>query len=38
MGLSFLAPFFFAGLVALTVPILVHLTYRQKGTIVPFLP
>ena len=36
MGLSFLAPFFFAGLAALLVPILVHLTYRQKATIVPF--
>ena len=36
MGLSFLAPFFFAGLAALLVPILVHLTYRQKATVVPF--
>lgn len=36
MGLSFLAPVFFAGLAALAIPILVHLTYRQKATIVPF--
>ena len=36
MGLSFLAPFFFAGLAAVLVPILVHLTYRQKATVVPF--
>lgn len=36
MGLSFLAPIFFAGLAALAVPILVHLTYRQKATVVPF--
>ena len=36
MGLSFLAPFFFAGLAALAIPIIVHLTYRQKATVVPF--
>lgn len=36
MGLSFLAPIFFAGLAALAIPILVHLTYRQKATVVPF--
>ena len=36
MGLSFLAPLFFAGLAALAIPVLVHLTYRQKATIVPF--
>lgn len=36
MGLSFLAPLFLAGLAALIIPILVHLTYRQKATVVPF--
>ena len=36
MGLSFLAPLFFAGLAALAIPIIVHLTYRQKATVVPF--
>ncbi len=36
MGLSFLAPLFFAGLAALAIPVLIHLTYRQKATIVPF--
>jgi hypothetical protein len=36
MGLSFLAPLFLAGLAALTIPILVHLTHRQKATVVPF--
>jgi len=36
MGLSFLAPLFFAGLAAIAIPILIHLTYRQKATIIPF--
>ncbi len=36
MGLSFLAPLFFAGLAALAIPVLIHLTHRQKATIVPF--
>ncbi len=36
MGLSFLAPLFAVGLAALAIPILVHLTYRQKTTIVRF--
>jgi hypothetical protein len=36
MGLSFLAPLFFAGLVALAIPVLIHLTHRQKATVVPF--
>jgi len=36
MGLSFLAPLFFAGLAALAIPVLIHLTYRQKATVVPF--
>jgi len=36
MGLSFLAPIFFAGLAALAIPILVHLTYRQKANVVAF--
>ena len=36
MGLSFLAPLFFAGLAALAIPVLIHLTYRQKAIIVPF--
>ena len=36
MGLSFLAPLFAFGLAAIAIPILIHLTYRQKATIVPF--
>ncbi|MCH7825096.1 MAG: BatA domain-containing protein [Acidobacteria bacterium] len=36
MGLSFLAPLFAVGLAAIAIPILVHLTYRQKAIIVPF--
>jgi hypothetical protein len=36
MGLSFLAPLFAVGLAAIAIPILIHLTYRQKATIVPF--
>jgi len=36
MGLSFLAPLFFAGLAALAIPIIVHLTHRQKANVVPF--
>jgi len=30
MGLSFLAPVFFAGLAAIVIPILVHLTHRER--------
>jgi hypothetical protein len=36
MGLSFLAPAFFAGLLALAIPVLIHLSYRQKATVVDF--
>lgn len=36
MGLAFLAPLFFAGLVALAIPVLVHLTYRQKANVILF--
>jgi len=34
--MAFLAPLFFAGLAALAIPVLVHLTYRQKATVVLF--
>ena len=34
--MSFLAPLFFAGLVAITVPILVHLIQRERKTVVAF--
>jgi len=33
---SFLAPLFLAGLVALTVPILIHLTHRERTQPIPF--
>jgi len=36
MGLSFLAPLFFAGLAALAIPLWVHLTHRQKANVVHF--
>jgi hypothetical protein len=36
MGLSFLAPAFLLGLAALAVPILVHLTQRQRKDVVEF--
>ena len=36
MGVSFLAPLFFAGLVAVAVPILVHLTNRDRRSVVRF--
>ena len=36
MDLTFLAPTFLFGLAALSIPILIHLTYRQKATIVQF--
>jgi len=36
MGVSFLAPLFFAGLVAVAVPILVHLTNRDRRDVVKF--
>src|SRR6187402_1244691 len=34
--MSFLAPLFFAGLVAITVPILVHLIQRERKTVIAF--
>lgn len=36
MGLSFLTPAFLAGLVALAVPVIVHLTHRRRREAVPF--
>ena len=36
MGLSFLAPAFFLGALALAIPILIHLTHREKREIVEF--
>ena len=36
MGLSFLTPAFFIGLLALAVPILIHLTNREKREVVAF--
>lgn len=36
MGLSFLTPAFLAGLIALAVPVIVHLTHRQRSEAVPF--
>ncbi|HEX6938559.1 MAG TPA: BatA domain-containing protein [Longimicrobiales bacterium] len=36
MGLSFLAPAFLLGLAALAVPVLVHLTQRQRKDVVEF--
>lgn len=36
MGLSFLAPVFLAGLAAIAVPILVHLTHRERKNPVQF--
>jgi hypothetical protein len=36
MGLSFLAPAFFAALAALAIPILVHLTHRSRREVVRF--
>ncbi len=36
MGLSFLTPAFFIGLLALAVPILIHLTNREKRDVVAF--
>ena len=34
--MSFLAPFFFLGLAALAVPVLIHLTQRERKTVVEF--
>ena len=34
--MSFLAPLFFAGLAALAVPILVHLTHKERKDVVVF--
>lgn len=36
MGLGFLVPFFLAGLAALAVPVIIHLTRRQNREPVPF--
>jgi hypothetical protein len=36
MGASFLTPAFFLGLVALAIPVLIHLTHREKREIVEF--
>lgn len=36
MGLSFLTPLFFVGALALAIPILIHLTHREKREIVEF--
>lgn len=36
MGFSFLAPIFFAGLAALAIPIIVHLTHRERKDAIPF--
>ena len=35
-AMAFLAPLFLAGLLALAVPLLVHLTHRQRREPVPF--
>src|SRR4029453_4864437 len=34
--MSFLAPLFFAGLVAVAIPILVHLIQRERKTVIAF--
>jgi hypothetical protein len=34
--MSFLAPLFFAGLAALTIPVLIHLIQRERKNVVPF--
>lgn len=36
MGLAFLTPLFFVGALALAIPILIHLTHREKREIVEF--
>jgi hypothetical protein len=36
MGMSFLTPAFFLGLVALAIPVIIHLTHREKREIVEF--
>jgi hypothetical protein len=36
MGLSFLAPLFLAGLIALGIPVWIHLIQRQRGQVVRF--
>lgn len=36
MGLGFLVPFFLAGLAALSIPVIIHLTRRQNREPVPF--
>ena len=36
MGLGFLTPAFFIGLLALAVPILIHLTNREKREVLAF--
>ncbi len=36
MSFSFLAPLFFAGLAAVAIPIIIHLTHRERRETVPF--
>ncbi len=36
MGITFLAPVFLAGLAAIAIPILIHLTHRERKEAVPF--
>jgi hypothetical protein len=36
MGLTFLAPLFFAGLAALAVPVIVHLVHKERPEGIPF--
>jgi hypothetical protein len=36
MGFSFLAPLFLAGLAAISVPIIIHLTHRQRREAIAF--
>lgn len=36
MGFSFLAPLFLAGLAAIAIPIIIHLTHRERKEAIPF--
>ena len=36
MGVSFLVPLFLAGAAAVAIPVVIHLTQRSRGTVVPF--
>ncbi len=36
MGFAFLAPLFLAGLAAIAIPVLIHLTHRERKDAVPF--